>query len=88
MNSSKWNLVVTKPAVKSLDRLPAKERAKIHSALRDMRDNPFSGDIVRVKAQPAAWRRRVGSYRILYDVYPERLEIVVVGIVRRTSTTY
>ena len=53
-----------------------------------MRDDPFSGDIVRLKAQPTAWRRRVGSYRILFDVHPERLLIVVAAILRRTSKTY
>ena len=89
MNSStKWDLVITKPAEKSLSKFPAKDRAKIQSALVEMRENPFAGDIARLKTQPSAWRRRVGSYRILYDILPDRLLIVVVGIVRRTSTTY
>jgi mRNA-degrading endonuclease RelE of RelBE toxin-antitoxin system len=53
-----------------------------------MQEDPFSGDIARLKAQPTAWRRRVGSYRIFYDVYPRQLLIVVTAIQRRTSTTY
>ena len=89
MNSSKkWDLVVTKPAEKSLSKFPAKDKAKIQSALLEMRENPFAGDITRLKAQPTAWRRRVGSYRILYDILPEQLCVVVTGIARRTSTTY
>jgi len=41
-----------------------------------------------VQNLPAAFRRRVGSWRIFYDVYPERQVVSVVDIVRRTSTTY
>ena len=53
-----------------------------------MLSDPFGGDIVRLKNQPAAWRRRVGSYRILFDIYPERRVVDIVDIARRTSTTY
>ncbi len=40
------------------------------------------------KGQAAAWRRRVGNYRIVYDLRIEQQLIVVAGILRRTSTTY
>ena len=53
-----------------------------------MQEDPFSGDIQRLKGQPTAWRRRVGNYRIIYDLYIEEWWIVVSGILRRTSTTY
>jgi mRNA-degrading endonuclease RelE of RelBE toxin-antitoxin system len=44
--------------------------------------------IRRLKGQVSAWRRRVGNYRIVYDLHLEELRIVVAGIPRRTSTTY
>jgi len=53
-----------------------------------MQEDPFSGNIARLRAQPAAWRRRVGSYRIFYDIYPSQLVIAVTAIRRRTSTMY
>jgi mRNA-degrading endonuclease RelE of RelBE toxin-antitoxin system len=53
-----------------------------------MQQNPFSGDIVRLTSERCTWRRRVGAYRIFFDVYPERRHIDVVDISRRTSTTY
>jgi mRNA-degrading endonuclease RelE of RelBE toxin-antitoxin system len=53
-----------------------------------MQANPFSGDIVRLKNQPATFRRRVGNYRILFDVHPATGFVDVVAIKRRTSTTY
>jgi len=60
----------------------------LRAALVEMQQNPFSGDIVRLTSERATWRRRVGSYRILFDVYPDRQHIDVVDIARRTSITY
>jgi mRNA-degrading endonuclease RelE of RelBE toxin-antitoxin system len=83
-----WNLFVTGPAHKQLRRLPARDRARVENALLEMQSNPFSGDLVRLIAQPAAWRRRVGSYRILFDVDYEQRSVAVTAVLRRTSTTY
>jgi mRNA-degrading endonuclease RelE of RelBE toxin-antitoxin system len=83
-----WNLLVAGPAQKQLRRIPRKDRGRVEAALLAIEDEPFSGDLVRLHAQPAAWRRRVGSYRILFDVDYERRYVVVSAIVRRTSATY
>jgi len=58
------------------------------TALDSMRIDPFSGDIARLRAERSAWRRRVGNYRIFFDVFPEQLLVHVIEINRRTSTTY
>ena len=83
-----WNLLVAGPAQKQLRRIPEKDRERVKAALLAIEDEPFSGDLVRLRAQPAAWRRRVGSYRILFDVDYEKRHVVVTAIVRRTSVTY
>jgi mRNA-degrading endonuclease RelE of RelBE toxin-antitoxin system len=51
-----------------------------------MEGDPYGGDIKRL--QPSGWRRRVGNYRIFYDLLIEKRQIVIIGIERRTSTTY
>jgi mRNA interferase RelE/StbE len=84
----KWNLVVTGSAQKELRNLPRRDRERVRAALLDMCDDPFRGDLRRLQAQTAAWRRRVGNYRILFDVDPNERLILVHAIVRRTSTTY
>ncbi|MBZ5538776.1 MAG: hypothetical protein LAO31_22755 [Acidobacteriia bacterium] len=53
-----------------------------------MGTNPFMGDIVRLKGEPKTWRRRVGNYRIFFDVDPIFRIVDIVEITRRTSTTY
>jgi mRNA-degrading endonuclease RelE of RelBE toxin-antitoxin system len=58
----------------------------VEEALDALQSDPFSGDIKRL--QPPAWRRRVGNYRVFYDLLVGDHTIVVTAIKRRTSTTY
>lgn len=83
-----WDLHVARPAEKELSRIPQRDRERIIAALETMRENPFQGDIARSKNQPTAWRRRLGDWRIFFDLWPDRQLIEVVAIRRRTSTTY
>jgi mRNA-degrading endonuclease RelE of RelBE toxin-antitoxin system len=53
-----------------------------------MQQDPFGGDIARLHGQPSTWRRRVGSYRIFFDVHRETSLVDILEIVRRTSATY
>ena len=83
-----WNLQLAGPAQKDFRKLPQKDKARIKAVLVGMTEDPFSGDIVRLKGEQTAWRRRVGNYRIVYDLYFEERLIVVAGILRRTAVTY
>jgi mRNA-degrading endonuclease RelE of RelBE toxin-antitoxin system len=83
-----WTIHIAKPAQKELTRAPTKSRRLLRVALEEMQLNPFRGDIVHLTSERATWRRRVGAYRIFFDVYPEQQHIDVVDIARRTSTTY
>jgi mRNA-degrading endonuclease RelE of RelBE toxin-antitoxin system len=47
-----------------------------------------SGDVVVLKDYPVAYRRRVGPYRILFDVDPATRSVQAQEIDRRASTTY
>ena len=83
-----WNLEITGPAQKDFQKLPQKDQARVKAALITMSLDPFQGDIKRLKGQPTAWRRRVGNYRIIYDLHFDERLLVVSAILRRTSTTY
>jgi mRNA-degrading endonuclease RelE of RelBE toxin-antitoxin system/predicted transcriptional regulator len=73
---------------KRLRKLPQKEQARVKAALLSMESDPFKGDLKRLKGRPSAWRKRVGNYRIIYGLDFEAREIVIHGILRRTTTTY
>jgi mRNA-degrading endonuclease RelE of RelBE toxin-antitoxin system len=53
-----------------------------------MRENPFGGDIARLRNQPAAWRRRVGDWLIFFDLHTAQHIVDIVDVRRRRSTTY
>ena len=53
-----------------------------------MEQNPFVGDIARLTGQPTAFRRRVGDWRIFFDVDLKALVVDVSAVERRTTTTY
>lgn len=83
-----WNVELIRSAEKALAKVPAKDQKHLIAALRSMSNDPYGGDIVRLHNQPGAWRRRVGNWRILFDLYPDKLLVIITGIKRRTSTTY
>ena len=83
-----WIVQLARSAKRTLDRAPARDRGRLIEALAAMADKPFSGDIGRLKNQPATFRRRVGAFRIFFDVDPDRQVVAIVDIRRRTSTTY
>ena len=84
-----WRVVLHRTAARSLKTAPTKDRERIRSALREMTENPYSGDVVALRgAHKGSFRRRVGSWRLLFVVDTDARSISVADIVRRTSTTY
>ena len=83
-----WQLRIARQAAKKLARVPHEDRERIVAAIAEMGESPFQGDIVRLKNESVAWRRRVGNYRIFFDVDFEELVVDVTDVRRRTTTTY
>jgi mRNA-degrading endonuclease RelE of RelBE toxin-antitoxin system len=86
--SMSWTLRVAQRAAKSLKRAPAEDRTRIVAALGEMRQAPFAGDIVRLRGEANTWRRRVGNYRIFFEVSAQGRTVDILDIAQRTSTTY
>jgi len=84
-----WDCLLAKAAERSLRSIPARDRGRINAALNEMRDDPYSGDIVALRGEyRGLFRRRVGSWRIIFELDAERRRVLVHDILRRTSTTY
>jgi len=52
-----------------------------------MEKDPFQGDIGKLQGLPG-FRRRIGDWRVFFEIVPEDRQVVVAAIERRTSTTY
>ncbi len=83
-----FRLELATQARKQLDRLPNDDRIRIIAALKQMSVDPYTGDIQRLKGHRFGWRRRLGNYRILYDLDPAVRLILIARIERRGTTTY
>jgi len=53
-----------------------------------METEPFAGDVVRLTGEHTAFRRRVGDWRVLFDIHREVRLVEIRSIERRSTTTY
>jgi mRNA-degrading endonuclease RelE of RelBE toxin-antitoxin system len=84
----KWGLAITSRAKRQLRRLSAPDRDQIDHAFSEMCYDPFRGDVKFLKGLDGALRRRIGDWRILYDLNHQNKVIVVTAVKRRGSKTY
>ena len=82
-----WTVVLAGPAQKSLKRIPSGDQTRILATLDEMQRDPFQGDIRKLQGL-SGFRRRVGNWRVFFEVVIEPKHVVVTAIERRTSTTY
>lgn len=89
MNSNaNWGLRVREKVYKDLEKFPQKDRGNIIKAIEQLPFNPYLGDIEKMKDEENSWRRRIGAYRIFYEVILQEKVIYVFRVERRTSKTY
>jgi len=83
-----WNLIVNSSVHKILKRIPRKHAKQIIEFFDELSVSPYAGDIKKMEGEEDTWRRRIGSYRIKYEIqHPQKL-IRVLEVIRRTSNTY
>jgi mRNA interferase RelE/StbE len=83
----KWGVVIANRAKRQLRRLSADEQRRITEAFFEMSRDPFGGDVKFLRGLDAL-RRRVGDWRILYELSEAKMIIIVTAIKRRGSNTY
>lgn len=84
-----WELNLGRAAQRALRAMPTRDRERIIRALDDMKTDPLAGDITALRGEYSGlYRRRVGSWRIIFALKTDRRAVLVGDIVRRTSRTY
>jgi mRNA interferase RelE/StbE len=83
-----WGLVITNPAERGLRKVPRADLVAINTVFSDMCADPFSGDLKFLRGMGATFRRRVGDWRILFELDKDKQLIVVLAVKRRGSKTY
>ena len=89
MSSAKnWVLQIDDSVYKSLRKIPHAYAARLLEVIRDLPEDPFRGDIKKMKGEQNVWRRRIGAYRIRYELIAEEKVIHIFLVERRTSSNY
>ncbi|MBI5488664.1 MAG: type II toxin-antitoxin system RelE/ParE family toxin [Deltaproteobacteria bacterium] len=70
------------PALRELERLEERDRARVLSAAEALADNPRPPGCAKVRGSPY-WRIRVGVFRVLYEIQGDSLVVLVVRIGHR-----
>ena len=83
-----WELQIPKRVARQLKRLPRKESERVVSVIQQFASSPYAGDVEKMSGTEDLWRRRVGSYRIKYEINITRKSIVIISVERRASHTY
>lgn len=69
--AARWQLVVDRDVHKAFQRIPKKDVDRVLSAIAELAANPYSGDVSKMRGEKDAWRRRIGAYRLFYEVLPK-----------------
>lgn len=84
-----YTALFTKRAEKSFKKIPREYQIKIKVIILRLEENPYLSGTIKLLNYPAAqYRKRVGDYRILFDIEEDNKTIIIADVRRRTSTTY
>lgn len=73
-----FKIIWDKRAINELDKLEVLIARRIILKVKELRENPFSKDIKRLKGE-TSFRLRVGDYRVIFDIVRDAIIILNVG---------
>lgn len=79
-------LKVHRDVEKQLQRIPMKQRERLVSTMRSLRDDPRPAGSV--KLDNILYRVRQGQYRVIYAVFDEDIVVVICKVAKRAEGTY
>ncbi|MEA5593149.1 type II toxin-antitoxin system RelE/ParE family toxin [Rivularia sp. UHCC 0363] len=80
---TEYQIEFTKAASKQLKKLSVQEQTRVKEQIDRLGDSPRPDGVVKLKDSENSYRIRVGSYRVLYDIFDDILLISVIRIGHR-----
>lgn len=80
---NQYKIEFSNAAFKQLKKLPIKVRTRIQTKIDDLADNPRPKGVVKLEDSDNGYRIRVGSYRVIYDIFDDVLLVSVVKVGHR-----
>ncbi|TSA43977.1 type II toxin-antitoxin system RelE/ParE family toxin [bacterium] len=89
MSSNETCRVAVEPPVrKVLKCLSKDDHLRVIDAIQSLITDPYTGDLQKLGGTEDSWRRRVGSYRIFFEISQSERRVDIFKIERRGSKTY
>ena len=87
-----YRLEVSPAADRDLEKLKGRiikpDFEHIRDAVRGLAEEPRPQGVRKIKGAQSAYRIRVGSYRVVYEVYDQSNLVLILQVERRNETTY
>ena len=77
-----YQILLSRSAARDIEKVDKKHKPHIFAALFDLRKDPYLGKKLQGKFRDC-YSLRVGFYRIIYEVYKRKLNILVIRIGHR-----
>jgi len=74
-----YRILLSRTAIKDIDKIEKRYKPHIFAALFDLRKDPYLGKKLKGKLREC-FSLRVGFYRIIYKIYKRELNILVIRI--------
>jgi len=77
-----YSIEILRSAQKQLSKINRQDQDRIISSIESLANNPRPDGCTKLSGRPA-WRIRIGSYRVIYEIQDEKLIVFVVRIGHR-----
>lgn len=80
---TRYRVEVARRALKTIATLPRKEQQRIRAIIELLAENPRPPGCVAIVGELSVYRVRSGDYRVIYEVFDDRLLVQVVRVGHR-----
>ncbi len=77
-----YSVDILRSAQKQLGGIDRQDQSRIISAIQVLADNPRPQGCQKLSGRPA-WRIRIGSYRVIYEIHDNQLLVLIVAVGHR-----
>lgn len=77
-----YSVDILRSAQKQLGKINRQDQSRIISAIQALADNPRPQGCQKLSGR-LAWRVRIGSYRVIYEIHDDQLRVLVITIGHR-----
>ena len=78
-----YNVELTRTAEKQLRRIAKRDRNRMVEAIRGLADTPRPNGARKLQGYDAVYRIRVGRHRVVYEVFDDRVIVIVLKVGHR-----